>query len=399
MLDYALAKVLSPFQSSVVNPSSLEKIQPTVLPNKPVVALYYTNWSILNHPEKPPHTLPYDQITNVNYAFFKINKRTGNVTHTDFHTDARLKLFMPYKRDSWFRTIQTLGLLGQFMNVKYARVPELKVMMSVGGWGAKEDFKSLMTEEFKLNNFVKSTLSIIKTFDLDGVDIDWEYPENEKEAEYLVKLLQVLRIQLDKANKKPLFLSFAAPCGDREIIDLLDLKEMDKYLNFWNLMTYDFSGSWSEKVAHHSNLYGDDKTELSCDSIVQHYISQGVTSQKIILGMPNYGRVFSGCNGEIGSKFKGTGCYKEGIVEFNRLPLLNTVEHFDSKLGAAYCYDPIKRYFISYDSNESARWKAKYVKKHELGGGFWWESSGDQNYLKNLEKSNVFQFVEELKRS
>ncbi|ODV95138.1 hypothetical protein PACTADRAFT_85288 [Pachysolen tannophilus NRRL Y-2460] len=337
--------------------------------------MYYSQWSVYEDRNHFPRDIPYDYISNVFYCFIGIDEKTGNVKYMDENSDLEIE--------------------------KIHSQQNLKISMSIGGWGLGDKFSVVMKNDKKFLRFIKSSIEMMTRHDFDGIDLDWEYPQNEEDAKKMVKLLKYLRYALNQieriTGKEPgsLLLSVASPCS-LENLNAFHLKEMDNYLNFWNLMCYDFAGSWSQKVDYHSNLYSTRPDQNSVDKAVKHYISKGINSRKLILGMPNYGRSFTETSG-YGESFKGVGkgsLDEEGIWNYNQLPLPRCKEEFDKKAVAAWNYDPENKTFISYDNAESARIKANYVVENSLGGGMWWESCGE-NY-ENIKRSTVHNFVDEL---
>jgi chitinase len=170
----------------------------------------------------------------------------------------------------------------------------------------------------------------------------------------------------------------------------LKIKEMDQFLDFWNIMAYDFAGSWEQTTGHSANLYSSkqnpESTKFSADTAIKYYASQGVTKDKLVLGMPLYGRSFLNTDGP-GKPYSGiapsdwvlsTGNWEAGVWDYKALPLSGANEIELSDIGASYSYDETQRIMISYDTKGIAASKAQYIKDNGLGGAMFWESSGDK---------------------
>lgn len=233
----------------------------------------------------------------------------------------------------------------------------------------------------------------MKNLGLDGLDIDWEYPKNAQEAQDLVLLLKECREALDKYGSclptpHHFELTVACPAGAQNY-EKMDLKGMDKYLDFWNLMAYDFAGSWDATAGHQANLFksqtNPSSTPFSTDEAVKYYIGQGVKSGKIVLGMPLYGRAFENTDG-LGKPYQGTGqgTWENGVHDFKKLPLPGAKECCDDEAMGTYSYDEQKRILVTYDTVDCARKKAQWIQKQGLGGGMWWESSADRDGEQSL---------------
>ena len=236
-------------------------------------------------------------------------------------------------------------------------------------------------------------MKLVQDLGLDGLDIDWEYPADAKQAGDFVLLLHETREALDRAaqsysGKKPHFLlTIACPAGPVNF-QKLRLAEMDRYLDFWNLMAYDYAGSWDPRAGHQSNLFASKDmphaTPFSTQAAVEYYVKNGgVRPEKIVLGMPMYGRAFAETEGP-GHHFQGTGegSWEQGVWDYKALPQPGA-EVFEEceghgACGASWSYDAQKKVMVSFDTVGMVERKADFVREMGLGGGMWWESSGDQ---------------------
>lgn len=184
-------------------------------------------------------------------------------------------------------------------------------------------------------------------------------------------------------------LTVACPAGAQNY-EKLDMAGMDRYLDFWNLMAYDFAGSWDQVAGHQANLFtcpthGAKCTPFNAARAIDYYVSRGVAPGKIVMGMPLYGRAFENTDGP-GCPYSGVGqgTWEAGVYDFKKLPLEGATEHEEPGAGATYCYDPQRRVMVSYDTVPLARQKAEFIKQRGLGGGMWWESSADKSGCDSL---------------
>lgn len=201
----------------------------------------------------------------------------------------------------------------------------LKILLSIGGWTYSSNFAAPASSESGRRTFAKSAVSLLKNLGLDGLDIDWEYPKSDAEAQDFVKLLHATQDELREYSNclphKPHFLlTIACPAGPSNY-NIMRIKEMDHYLDFWNLMAYDFAGSWDQHAGHMANLYTSKRdarcTPFDTDHAVRHYIDQGVHPSKIVLGMPLYGRAFQNTKGP-GHSYSGVGegSWENGVWDY-----------------------------------------------------------------------------------
>jgi chitinase len=160
----------------------------------------------------------------------------------------------------------------------------------------------------------------------------------------------------------------------------------------WQLAhTYrEWTGSWSNTTGHDANVFpsssNPNSTPFNTDQAISYYLSVGIASDKIVLGMPLYGRSFTNTDGP-GQSYSGIGAGsngQDGIWNYNALPRPGASETVLNDIVASYSYDQSQRTFVSYDNPAVAQLKAQYIKSKGLGGGMWWESSGDKNGTDSL---------------
>ena len=141
-------------------------------------------------------------------------------------------------------------------------------------------------------------MSLLKNLGFDGIDVDWEYPSDTTEAAHLVELLRTVREELDHyastLDGTPRFLLTAAFSADPQRYKWLDIVAIERLVDYWVLMAYDYATSSSEATGYLANLRFNDKnpesTPFNTTSAVEGYIAKGASSHKITLGMPLYGR-------------------------------------------------------------------------------------------------------------
>jgi chitinase len=126
-----------------------------------------------------------------------------------------------------------------------------------------------------------------------------------------------------------------------------------------------------------ANVFGG---AINTAEAVNHYHHKGgVHKSKLVIGIPLYGRSFLSTSGP-GTPFQGIGqgTWEAGVYDYRALPLRGSTVHQDTHAIASWSYDPQKKEMVSFDTEEIARRKAEWIKHEGLGGGMYWELSGDK---------------------
>ncbi|CAM1503408.1 Fc.00g081840.m01.CDS01 [Cosmosporella sp. VM-42] len=332
-------------------------------------AVYFVNWGIYQRGYQP-RDLPTSQITHVMYS-----------------GDSYADLEKRYDDDSSETGSNAYGCVKELFRLKKSN-RNLKVMLSIGGWTWSTNFPAAASSDATRATFATTAVTIMKDWGFDGIDVDWEYPADEAEATNMVLLLKAVRAELDAyaarfAEGYHFQLSIAAPAGAANY-EKLPMAELGKVADHVNLMAYDYAGSWSNAAGHTANLYPrpDDpsSTPFNTDAAVRAYLDGGIPPEKLVLGIPIYGRSFESTSG-LGQAYSGvgSGSWENGAWDFKVLPRAGAVVDYDGVAKAYYSYDPETQELISFDSPDAVREKVAYVQNLGLGGCMFWEASGDRN--------------------
>ncbi|WP_312236481.1 glycosyl hydrolase family 18 protein [Stenotrophomonas sp.] len=383
---------------------------------------YFTQWGIYgrNYRVKNIDTSgSAARLTHINYAFGNVrNNRceVGITQASDANTGVGGDAFADYTKafgagesvsggaDTWDQPLR--GNWNQLKQLK-AKYPNVKVLISLGGWTWSRGFSSAAQPANRqafvascIDAYIKGNLPVTDGAGgvgaaagvFDGIDIDWEYPvacglscgTPADNANYTA-LLAEFRRQLD-AVRPGLLLTVAVGAGIDKV-RVTDPAAYHPYLDFINVMTYDFHGAWDPQTNHHSALFdspadpstGDQKLYNSNDAM-EAFLSRGVPASKLNLGIGYYGRgwtgVASGNNGLYRSASGAApGTYEAGIEDWKVLKNLAWPGYTDSVAKATWISNGTT--FWSFDTPAMVTEKMGYVKTQGLGGAFFWEFSGD----------------------
>lgn len=292
-----------------------------------VVVAYVTSWS---------EVMPDPQyMTHINYAFGHVNESFNGV-----------------KIDNEERLRQIVDLRKQ--------KPELKVLLSIGGWGSGRFSEMAANDEYR-RAFAADCDRVVKEFALDGIDIDWEYPTSSManissspdDTENFTLLMQDIRAAI--GNEKELTLATVASAR------YIDFKAILPSVDFVNIMAYDMASA----PKHHSALYPSGHSgDITSDGAVTAHLKAGVPPSKLVMGMPFYGRGGDGY---------------PSFQNYNKVGNTDTqyTEKWDEVAQVPYLADKNDTLVFGFENPRSLAIKCQYILDKDLLGGMYWDYSGD----------------------
>jgi chitinase len=271
--------------------------------------------------------------------------------------------------------------------------PQLKILISVGGWQGSAHFSDVALSEPSRQLFAESAMAFLRQHDLDGIDLDWEYPgqagaghrHRTADKQNFTLLLTALRQRFDREERRShrhLLLTIAAG-ANQEYLDNTEMGKVQSVVDTVNLMTYDFADSASgDPSGHHAALYDTPggPRGFSADAVVQAFEKAGVPAEKMVLGVPFYAHAWSEVSAENHGLFqrgKSSPLNNSTYAVVSKLPEQGFVRYWDETAQAPYLYSAAKRTVVSYDDPQSLALKCAYIRRHKLAGVMFWQLSGD----------------------
>ncbi|KIK63096.1 carbohydrate-binding module family 5 protein [Collybiopsis luxurians FD-317 M1] len=346
---------------------------------------YFTNWGIYGANFQPTDIIP-STLTHILYSFADVSPDTGAISLTDSYADEQKH----FPGDSWAETGNNLyGCLKQLYLLKMEN-RNLKVLLSVGGWTySQAGHFNFVTVASKRANFVTQAVSYIENYGFDGIDLDYEYPANTAQGQGFSDLITELRSAFDDlATKKgetvPYQLTAAVPANASDY-QWLNIPQMDAALTYWNLMAYDYAGSWLTFSDNQANLYGGQRLGISTDMAIKGYVAAGASIEKINMGIPLYGRAFENTSG-LGQSYSGIGpgTFEAGVYQYKVLPLSGAQVFENTTDITSYSYDSSKKELVTYDTPTIAKLKAQYIASKGMAGAIQDSSISSTSLIQNV---------------
>jgi chitinase len=347
---------------------------------------YFTGWSTYSNFQVAD--IDASALTHLNYAFANISS-DGKIALGDSWADVE----KPFPGDTADQPYK--GNFYQLTKLKQ-QYPHLKTLISVGGWTWSERFSDVALTEQSRTIFAESALQFLLNYGFDGVDLDWEYPVGGGEADNINRpedkqnftlLLKKIRETLDAQSAKDgktYLLTIAAGAGSSYAANT-ELNLIHQYVDYIQLMTYDIHGSWDSITGMNAPLYRDPESgfswEWSVQDTIRLFLNQGVPANKLIMGIPFYGRAYNQVTNH------NNGLYQSFTGGGSALSYANLEANYVNNNGFTRYWEPDSKVpwlfngsqFISYDDTESIGYKTSFIKANSLGGVMMWELSQDPN--------------------
>lgn len=250
--------------------------------------------------------------------------------------------------------------------------PELQVILAIGGWGADGFSDAALTAKSRFE-FAREVQKWVRTYDLDGIDLDWEYPgssaagikSRQQDRENFTLLIEALRMVLGEDA----WISVAG-IADSSYIRNVEIRKISNFIDYFNVMTYDFTAgsTGNDGDKHQSNLYPSPLglNGISVDTYVNNLVNAGMPPEKIQVGLPFYGR-----------RGMSTTMSFDNIRN-NYINRGNYNVQWDNEAKAPYIIDANGNFLLSFDNEQSIYYKGQYALENCLGGLFSWQSNFDQ---------------------
>jgi len=305
---------------------------------------------------------PLDKLTHIIYSFLKIQNDTLTFHNQDQENTVR-----------------------QLVALKAAN-PQLKIMVSVGGWSGCSFCSDLFASDEHRKNFAKTTVALFKQYGIDGLDLDWEYPAIEgypghkydaADKNNFTELIKALRQEMGN----DLLLTFAAGGFVKYLEESVDWDAVMPLVDFVNLMTYDLVGGYSTATGHHTLLQDHRLGQESTTKCVNWLLDKNIAANKLIIGAAMYARVWENVP-DIDHGLYQPGKFKQGVAFADFKTYFSDTSgykyYWDKKAKAPYQYNASKKLFATFDDERSIGEKAKFIRRKKLGGIMFWELAQDK---------------------
>jgi len=311
-----------------------------------------------------------DPNKKLTFAYFRNPAYGVTLTDRDF-----MKIdVLNYAFGNIYNNQLSIYSLSNLNDVLKLREKGVRIVISIDGVSSatRDAFAVSASTQANREALAASIASVVETYQLDGIDLDWEFPSGTTEKNNFTLLVKEIRAALDQSTRD-LILSAAVISGSYSTH--YDLPELNKYLDYLHIMTYGMSGTTVAK--HQSALYRTANSPYAIATSVEMYATGGMDRSKIVFGIPFYvvyGSVANNPANPLGLPMTNGGT--TSYTNFRKNFVANGyVEYFDEAAMVYYSYSGTK--FASYDNPTSIGYKCQWVKDNDIAGVMFWDYGHD----------------------
>ncbi|XP_038308822.1 oviduct-specific glycoprotein isoform X2 [Canis lupus familiaris] len=266
---------------------------------------------------------------------------------------------------------------------------ELRTLLSIGGWDfGTSKFTTMLSTLSNRKKFINSVILLLRTYNFDGLDLFFLYPglrgspmSDRRTFLLLIKELLFAFQNEVKLDTRPRLLLSAAVSGDPYIIQIAyDVHLLGKLLDFINVLSYDFHGSWEKFTGHNSPLFSLPGDPSSSAYAMNYWRKLGAPPEKLLMGFPTYGRTYhllkASKNGlqaqAVGPASPGMYTKHPGFLAYYEICsfLQRATKRWIDFQQVPYAYKG--KVWVGYDDANSFSSKAMFIKEEHFGGAMVW---------------------------
>jgi GH18 family chitinase len=290
------------------------------------------------------------------------------------------------------------GNLNQLRQLKELN-PELNIGFAIGGWTLSGNFSTSLDDSAGREIFTESIIDHLEYYDFfNSVDFDWEYPgggglatnsvsnQDGNNLKLTLELLDQKLTDLYTHTGRDVEISIATAGGADKLANL-NLKGIDQFVDFYNVMAYDFHGGWESTTGHQAAMTGD-AGGYDVVTAIDQFRDAGIALDKVVLGAPAYTRAWGGvaAGSNVGYQQAGNASLAPGSYEkgnYDHKDLITGIQNdsyslvWDDINKAAFAYNPTSQIWSSIETTATIAGKAAYVETAGLGGMMFWAISND----------------------